>query len=175
MEDWNDVEDCDCDYHDEFHDRDHNDHCDHSDHYGHYDHNDHDGHNHDDNCCHDQNCHVPRPDIPVYHPDVKAYEVREIDSEGRDVLVAFFLHDLFARPYKQSGAWMSAYRDTYRGSDGARVVPIVVNNCNFTKGSPTLLSYDDAITLFHVRGAVCTCTLVQSSTVHAPTPFIAFV
>lgn len=117
---------------------------------------------------------VPRPDIPVYHPDVKAYEVREIDSECRDVLVAFFLHDLFARPYKQSGAWMSTYRDTYRGSDGARVVPIVVNNCNFTKGSPTLLSYDDAITLFHVRGAVCTCTVVQSSTVHAPDPIHCF-
>jgi peptidyl-dipeptidase Dcp len=61
-----------------------------------------------------------------------------------------FLHDNFARPGKQSGAWSSRYRDQ-ETLDGA-VSPIVVNNNNFSKGAPTLLSFDDAVTLFHEFG-----------------------
>jgi peptidyl-dipeptidase Dcp len=89
---------------------------------------------------------VPRKDCPVYHPDVRSYEVR--DAAGK--AVGLFLHDNFARPGKRSGAWMSSYRDQ-ESLDG-EVLPIVVNNNNFSKGDPTLLSFDDARTLFHEFG-----------------------
>jgi peptidyl-dipeptidase Dcp len=87
-----------------------------------------------------------RNDLPVYHPDVRVWEVR--DSAGDHV--GLFLHDNFARPGKQSGAWSSRYRDQ-ETLDGA-VAPIVVNNNNFARGTPTLLSFDDAETLFHEFG-----------------------
>jgi peptidyl-dipeptidase Dcp len=91
-----------------------------------------------------------RPDLRAYHPDVKVYEVLQGDE-----LIGIFLHDNFARPTKRSGAWMSLYRQQSRGADGTRVVPIVANNNNFAKGAPgepTLLSFDDARTLFHEFG-----------------------
>ncbi|HUC09006.1 MAG TPA: M3 family metallopeptidase [Stellaceae bacterium] len=87
-----------------------------------------------------------RPDLPVYHPDVRAWEVR--DRGGAHV--GIFLHDNFSRPGKHSGAWSSRYRD--QQNLDARVSPIVVNNNNFAKGEPTLLSFDDAETLFHEFG-----------------------
>src|SRR5215469_2504052 len=89
---------------------------------------------------------VPRPDCPVYHPHVRAYEVR--GEQGR--AIGLFLHDNFARSGKRSGAWMASYRDQ-QSLDGD-VLPIVVNNNNFAKGDPTLLSFDDARTLFHEFG-----------------------
>ena len=85
-------------------------------------------------------------DCPLYHPDVRAYEVRD----ASDRPIGLFLHDNFARPGKHSGAWMSSYREQ-ESLDGA-VLPIVVNNNNFSKGDPTLLSFDDAHTLFHEFG-----------------------
>ena len=87
-----------------------------------------------------------RSDVPVYHPDVRVWEVR--DRAGAHV--GLFLHDNFARPGKHSGAWSSRYRDQ-QNLDGW-VAPIVVNNNNFAKGEPTLLSFDDAETLFHEFG-----------------------
>lgn len=96
---------------------------------------------------------VARPEIKAYHPDVKVYEV-----QGRGgAPIGVFLHDNFARPTKRSGAWMSAYRaQSKNGGDGqATVLPIIVNNNNFAKGAPgepTLLSFDDARTLFHEFG-----------------------
>ena len=94
---------------------------------------------------------VARPDIVVYHPDVRVYEVH-----GASGPIGLFLHDNFARPTKRSGAWMSSYRAQSRnGVDGTAVLPIVVNNNNFAKGAPgapTLLSFDDARTLFHEFG-----------------------
>ncbi|HML09595.1 MAG TPA: M3 family metallopeptidase [Stellaceae bacterium] len=89
---------------------------------------------------------VPRSDCPVYHPDVRVYEVRVAGGKA----IGLFLHDNFARPGKRSGAWMSSYRDQ-ESLDG-EVLPIVVNNNNFSKGDPTLLSFDDAKTLFHEFG-----------------------
>jgi peptidyl-dipeptidase Dcp len=89
---------------------------------------------------------VERLDCPVYHPDVRVYEVRD----AADKPIGLFLHDNFARPGKHSGAWMSSYREQYT-LDG-EVLPIVVNNNNFAKGAPTLLSFDDAHTLFHEFG-----------------------
>ncbi|MGQ9367508.1 M3 family metallopeptidase [Azospirillum sp. ST 5-10] len=89
---------------------------------------------------------VPRTDLPLYHPDVRAYEVRDRDGAH----VGLFLHDNFARAGKRSGAWMSSYRDQ-ESFDGP-VAPIIVNNNNFARGEPTLLSFDDAETLFHEFG-----------------------
>lgn len=86
-----------------------------------------------------------RPDLPVYHPDVRAYEVR--DASGH---VGIFLADHYARPDKRSGAWMSSYRD--QEALDAPVSPIIVNNNNFAKAEPTLLSFDDAETMFHEFG-----------------------
>ena len=95
---------------------------------------------------------VERSDLPVYHPDVKAYEVRHRDGST----VGVFLQDNFARPSKRSGAWMSSLRwQSRNGADGAAELPVILNNNNFAKGSPgepTLLSADDARTLFHEFG-----------------------
>lgn len=90
-----------------------------------------------------------RNDIPVYHPDVRAFEVRERD--GR--LAAIFYGDYFARPSKRSGAWMSGFRAQEKL--GGNIRPIVVNVMNFAKaaaGEPSLLTFDDARTLFHEFG-----------------------
>jgi peptidyl-dipeptidase Dcp len=84
-------------------------------------------------------------DPPLYHPDVRAWEVTRDGAH-----VAVFLGDYFARASKRSGAWCSAMRSQSR-LDG-EVRPIVVNVCNFAKGEPALLSYDDARTLFHEFG-----------------------
>ena len=90
-----------------------------------------------------------RKDIPVWHPDVRVWEVK--DGEGRHK--ALFYGDYFARPSKRSGAWMTSLRDQ-QTLDGA-IAPLVVNVCNFSKGAdgqPSLLSPDDARTLFHEFG-----------------------
>jgi peptidyl-dipeptidase Dcp len=89
---------------------------------------------------------VARPDCATYHPDVRAFEVR--DASGR--AIGLFLHDNIARAGKRSGAWMSSYREQ-ESLDG-EVLPVIVNNNNFSKGDPTLLSFDDAKTLFHEFG-----------------------
>lgn len=95
---------------------------------------------------------IARDDLPVYHPDVRAYEVR--DASG--AAVGVFLQDNFARPSKRSGAWMSSLRwQSRNGQAGAVELPLILNNNNFAKGAagePTLLSMDDARTLFHEFG-----------------------
>jgi len=90
-----------------------------------------------------------RPDIAAYHPDVRVFEVKDRDGS----LVGIFLGDYFARPSKRSGAWMSGYRSQEKLDGDIR--PIIVNVMNFAKGAagePTLLSFDDARTLFHEFG-----------------------
>ncbi len=92
---------------------------------------------------------VERTDLELYHPDVRAWDVR-----GRDgAHVGLFLGDYFARPSKRSGAWMSGFRGQEKLRADRR--PIIVNVMNFAKGvagEPTLLSFDDARTLFHEFG-----------------------
>ncbi|HEX4634870.1 MAG TPA: M3 family metallopeptidase [Rhizomicrobium sp.] len=90
-----------------------------------------------------------RHDVPVYHPDVRVWEV------GREAeVIGLFYGDYFARQGKQGGAWMSSFRDQHRlGANGHdEVLPIIVNNANFNKSDPCLLSFDDAVTLFHEMG-----------------------
>jgi peptidyl-dipeptidase Dcp len=84
-------------------------------------------------------------DIPLYHPDARAWEVTR---DGRHMAV--FIGDYFARASKRSGAWCSTMRGQRKL--GGDVRPVVVNICNFAKGDPALLSYDDARTLFHEFG-----------------------
>ncbi|MEZ5777888.1 MAG: M3 family metallopeptidase [Paracoccaceae bacterium] len=87
-------------------------------------------------------------DVPLYHPDARAWEVTR---DGRHVAV--FIGDWFGRASKRSGAWCSTFRDQHRL--GAGQSPVVVNVCNFAKpaeGEPALLSWDDARTLFHEFG-----------------------
>ncbi|CEJ15628.1 Peptidyl-dipeptidase dcp [bacterium YEK0313] len=89
-----------------------------------------------------------RLDVPVYHPDVRAYQVLR---DGKPI--GLFLGDYFARTTKRSGAWMSAFRSQEKLS--GEVLPIIVNVMNFAKpaaGRPALLSFDDARTLFHEFG-----------------------
>lgn len=85
---------------------------------------------------------------PVYHPDVKVYEVKDKKSGE---LVAVFYGDYYARPgAKNNGAWATQFRGR-RGSE----VPLVMNVCNYTKPTkdqPTLLSFDEVTTLFHEFG-----------------------
>ncbi len=87
--------------------------------------------------------------IAAWHPDVRLFKV--FDASGAET--ALFLGDYFSRPSKRSGAWMSALKSQYRLGEGSR--PVIYNVMNFAKapeGQPTLLSFDDARTLFHEFG-----------------------
>jgi len=87
-----------------------------------------------------------RPDLPRYHPDVQAFEVKEMDGSHIGILYL----DYFPRASKEGGARMNAYRKQSRG-----VTPIVSNVCNFskpTKTQPALLSFSEVLTLFHEFG-----------------------
>jgi peptidyl-dipeptidase Dcp len=93
---------------------------------------------------------TPLTGVPVYHPDVSVYEVKDRTS-GKVVGLWYF--DPYARPGKQSGAWMNAFRNQERMT--GEVTTIVSNNANFMKGKPgeaVLISWDDANTLFHEFG-----------------------
>ena len=88
-------------------------------------------------------------DVPVWHPDVRVWEVK--DAAGKHK--ALFYGDYFARSSKRSGAWMTSLRDQQK-LDGD-VAPLILNICNFSRGAdgqPSLLSPDDARTLFHEFG-----------------------
>ena len=90
-----------------------------------------------------------RRDIPVWHPDVRVWEVKDAAGNHK----ALFYGDYFARPSKRSGAWMTSLRDQQK-LDG-EIAPLIINVCNFSKGAegqPSLLSPDDARTLFHEFG-----------------------
>jgi peptidyl-dipeptidase Dcp len=93
---------------------------------------------------------TPRPDLPTYHPEVKAFEVKEADGTH----VGIYYTDYHPRPGKRVGAWSSAYRGS-RLKDGVRITPVVVNVCNFSRPAgdePALLSLEEVSTLFHEFG-----------------------
>ena len=92
----------------------------------------------------------PVSNVPVFHPDVRVWEVTDRAS-GKHVGLWYF--DPYARPGKRSGAWMNAYRSQERFDN--EITTIVSNNSNFVKGKPgepVLISWDDAETLFHEFG-----------------------
>ncbi|MBL4616485.1 MAG: M3 family metallopeptidase [Robiginitomaculum sp.] len=93
---------------------------------------------------------VPEGSVPVFHPDVKVWEVTMKDSGEA---VGLWYLDPFARPGKRSGAWATTYR-SHENIDGKKTV-LGSNNSNFVKGvpgEPVLISWDDANTLFHEFG-----------------------
>ncbi len=117
----------------------------------------------------------PRSDVPVYHPDVQAYEVKDADGST----LALYYVDYFARESKQGGAWMNTFREQ-RKEDGEDVRPIIVNVCNFSKpsaGQPALLSLDEAKTLFHefghaLHGMVANGSYASLSGTNVPRDFV---
>ncbi|MDZ4319099.1 MAG: M3 family metallopeptidase [Phenylobacterium sp.] len=117
----------------------------------------------------------PVSGLPVYHPDVRTWEVRR----GGEHLGLFYF-DPYARTGKRSGAWMNAYRSQQK-LDGA-VTPIVSNNSNFVKGAPgqpVLISWDDATTLFHefghaIHGLLSNVTYPSLSGTSVPRDYVEF-
>ncbi|HNX80197.1 MAG TPA: M3 family metallopeptidase, partial [Prolixibacteraceae bacterium] len=90
----------------------------------------------------------PLENMPVYHPDCKAFEVKDADGS----LIGILYTDFYARSSKKGGAWMNNYREQSRDKNGSDIRPIVSINGNFPKpvgNDPSLLSYDDVETLFH--------------------------
>src|SRR5690606_33165990 len=89
-----------------------------------------------------------RHDLPVYHPDVRVFDV--FDADGSQL--AIFLADFYARPSKRGGAWMNEYV----GQSGLlKTLPVVANHLNVPKppeGQPTLLTFDEVTTMFHEFG-----------------------
>ena len=93
---------------------------------------------------------VKNNELPVYHPDVVAYEVRQ----GNDSIIGILYLDFFPRASKRGGAWMTEYRPEYY-QNGKRVIPVVSMVMNFTKPTsdkPSLLSLEEVHTLFHEFG-----------------------
>ncbi|MCX4245371.1 M3 family metallopeptidase [Paraliomyxa miuraensis] len=93
---------------------------------------------------------VPEGTVPVFHPDVKVWEVKRRDTGE---LVGLWYLDPFARPGKRSGAWANTYR-SHAHAGGTGLV-LASNNSNFIKGAPgqpVLVSWDDAETFFHEFG-----------------------
>ncbi|MCP2027016.1 peptidyl-dipeptidase Dcp [Flavobacterium sp. HSC-32F16] len=89
-------------------------------------------------------------DVPVYHSDVRVWEV---NNKNTGKVIGLWYFDPYARVGKRSGAWMNSHRDQQKIKEN--VLPIVSNNCNFIKGNadePVLISWDDATTLFHEFG-----------------------
>jgi peptidyl-dipeptidase Dcp len=89
-----------------------------------------------------------RRDIPTYHPDVRVFDV--FDADGSQL--GLFYADLYARPSKRGGAWMSTFVDQ---SELLGTQPVVLNNMNIPKppeGEPTLMTFDEVTTLFHEFG-----------------------
>lgn len=94
---------------------------------------------------------VKRTDIPVYHPEVEAYEVLNRDGTHQGVLFI----DPHPRPEKRSGAWCGTYRSSGYDEQGNRISPVVTIVMNFTRpvgDQPALLSFDETLTYFHEFG-----------------------
>ena len=92
----------------------------------------------------------PSSEIPVYHPEVTAYEV--YDQAG--AFVSVFYTDFFPRPGKRNGAWMTSYKGQYleNGMDSRPHISIVCNFTKPTKTKPSLLTFNEVTTLFHEFG-----------------------
>jgi len=116
-----------------------------------------------------------RDDIPVYHPDVIAYELK--DKDGAHLGVQYM--DFYPRPGKNSGAWSTSYRKQHvREGENISTVGSIV--CNFSKpsgGKPALISFDEAMTFFHemghaLHGQFSDCTYPGISGTSVPRDFV---
>ena len=89
-----------------------------------------------------------RTDIPLYHPDMKAFEV--IDKDGKTK--ALFYCDYFRRPTKRGGAWMDGFAKQSRQWNQLPIIFNVCNNAKAPEGQPSLLTWDEVTTMFHEFG-----------------------
>ena len=113
--------------------------------------------------------------VPIYHPDVEAYQV--LDSNNQ--LLGILYMDFFPRASKRGGAWMTDYRPQYYEND-TRIIPVISVTCNFTKptaDAPSLLSFDEANTLFHefghaLHGLLSDCQYRSLSGTNVPRDFV---
>ncbi|EME4046485.1 dipeptidyl carboxypeptidase II, partial [Klebsiella quasipneumoniae] len=118
---------------------------------------------------------VERFDIPVYHPDVRVWEIFDHNGEG----MALFYGDYFARDSKSGGAWMDVFveQSTLREQR-----PVIYNVCNYARpqsGQSALLSWDEVITLFHefghaLHGLFASQRYASLSGTNTPRDFVEF-
>ena len=114
-------------------------------------------------------------DVPVYHPDVTAWEVT--DKDGKHLGILYM--DFFPRASKKGGAWMTSYRKQ-KTVDGKRLAPIISIVCNFSKptaGNPALLTFDETTTFFHefghaLHGLLSNVTYESLAGTSVPTDFV---
>ena len=118
---------------------------------------------------------VERFDIPVYHPDVRVWEIFDNNGQG----MALFYGDFFARDSKSGGAWMGNFVEQ---STLLATLPVIYNVCNYQKpsaGQAALLSWDDVITLFHefghtLHGLFASQRYASLSGTNTPRDFVEF-
>lgn len=116
-----------------------------------------------------------KSDIPKYHEDVRVFEVKEADGSHIGILYV----DYFPRASKRGGAWMNSFRKQSRRL-GQMVHPVIANVGNFSKptgGKPSLLSLEEALTLFHefghaLHGLLSNCTYEELSGTSVPRDFV---
>ena len=89
-----------------------------------------------------------RDDIPLYHPDMKAFEV--IDKDGKSI--ALFCCDYYRRPSKRGGAWMDGFQKQSRQRGTMPIIFNVCNNAKAPEGKPSLITWDEVTTMFHEFG-----------------------
>lgn len=117
-----------------------------------------------------------RNDIPVYNPVVRVWEVKDANNNS----LGLFFGDYYARNTKRSGAWMSAFRMQQKLVGDVK--PLILNNMNLNKpadGEPTLMSYGDAVTLFHefghaLHGLLSNVTYPTLSGTNVPRDWVEF-
>ena len=118
---------------------------------------------------------IEKPGLPVYHEDAMAFEVQEEDGTHVGILYM----DFFPRNSKRFGAWMTEYR-AERKVDGKRIAPVIAIVCNFTKPTsekPSLLSYEEVLTLFHefghaLHGLLSQCTYYELTGTNVARDFV---
>ena len=116
-----------------------------------------------------------RTDVPKYHEDVRVFEVKDADGSHLAVLYV----DYYPRASKQGGAWMNNFREQSI-RDGRDIRPVISNNGNFSKptaGQPALISYEEALTLFHefghaLHGILTRCAYESLSGTNVPRDFV---
>ena len=101
---------------------------------------------------------TPNPEAPVFRPEVKVYDVTDVHGQWMGALYT----DFFPRSTKQSGAWMTAFREQYVDSHGQDVRPLVTLTMNFTRPTdtkPSLLTFSEVRTFLHEFGHGLHCLL----------------
>lgn len=114
-------------------------------------------------------------DVPIYHPDVRTFEVLEADGSHIGILYM----DFYPRASKSGGAWMTSYRKQYK-ANGKNVAPVISMVMNFSKpsgGKPALLNFEEVSTMFHefghaLHGLLSDCNYITLSGTSVPRDFV---